>query len=372
MRVTGTAYPWDVVGDDGFVDALRTGGIGELVLAAAYHAVRAATPRHPATVLVEAEHAAFYLPRREGAWAGQRIQPVPPGSWARDDAFLRAADAARAAGMPVAAWVVLTHSRAVGERHPDLAVTSAFGDRYLYALCPANEDVRAYAATVASETIAQSGVERIVLEACGPLGVDHQGTHEKTSGADWSATQRDLLSICFCGACRQGYRAAGEDPDELARRVREAVRTEAARAPEAIGAALWALVLSVRAAARTRMSEQVTAAARAAGAASIASHGSLIEGATGPFAQTLADGVERDVVLLPGGEARATGAEGIAQATADLGCQIGVAENVAAGELDAVRERLRADRGIGAAELSVGHLGLLGRRRLAAVLSAVR
>lgn len=52
VRIAGHAYPWDVLGDSDFAGRVRDLGIGDVTLAAAYHATRAATPLHPTHQLV--------------------------------------------------------------------------------------------------------------------------------------------------------------------------------------------------------------------------------------------------------------------------------------------------------------------------------
>ena len=47
--------------------------------------------------------------------------------------------------MQVNAWMVLLHNTLLGTEHPEAAVANAFGDRYVYALCPSHPDSRAYA-----------------------------------------------------------------------------------------------------------------------------------------------------------------------------------------------------------------------------------
>jgi len=219
MRLTGHAYPWDVLGDPGFVD--RTAGLSTVALAAAYHSVRAATPLHPKHQLVNAAHAALYRPVRESAWAGRRLRPRAPAWMSAPDSFGAAAAVLRDAGLRVSAWVVLTHNTRLGTEFPDVAVVNCFGDSYPYALCPAWSEVRAYAATLAAE--AAAGADEVSLEACGQLGLTHGSHHEKTDGA-WTPTAQRWLSVCCCSACQRGWSGRGLDPPWVLSTLREAVR----------------------------------------------------------------------------------------------------------------------------------------------------
>lgn len=220
MRLTGHAYPWDVLGDPGFVS--RTEGLATVALAAAYHSVRAATPLHPSHQLVEARYAALYRPVRESVWRGRRLRPLAPTWLSTTDSWGEAATVLRSAGLRVSAWVVLTHNTRLGVSFPEVAVVNCFGDRYPYALCPSREEVRSYAATLAAE--AAEGADEVSLEACGQLGLTHFSHHEKTDNA-WTPTAQRWLSVCCCDACQQGWSARGLDPSWVLSTLREAVRT---------------------------------------------------------------------------------------------------------------------------------------------------
>jgi hypothetical protein len=219
-RVVGYAYPWDVIGDPGFVDRALALGISRIALAAAYHTTRAATPLHPRSRLVTARSAALYRPVRPDAWAGRRLVPAAAEWVGDDDPFGHAAADLAAAGIEVAAWIVLTHSSRLGAANPDVAVVNCFGEAYPYALCPQWPEVREYAGTLAAEAVHGVSCSSVVLEACGQLGIVHGGHHEKTEGAYDPETQR-LLSICCCLACQDSWRAEGLDPNRVVAGLRD-------------------------------------------------------------------------------------------------------------------------------------------------------
>ncbi|MEV4396135.1 hypothetical protein [Nonomuraea sp. NPDC049607] len=207
-------YPWDIVGDPSAPARLADLGVDVIALAASYHSTRAATPYHPEHRVLDVPHPAFYLPIRPRAWS--RLVPAAP-TWTPPDAYLQAQTALRKAGLKVHAWTVLTHNSYLGTRFPDLTVRNAFGDPYPYALCPAHEDVLAYCETLVTEILTLAEPDGLILEACGPMGFGHQSVHEKTSGADWTPTDADLLSLCFCTACAPQY------PPGTAARVRTTI-----------------------------------------------------------------------------------------------------------------------------------------------------
>ena len=217
MPVSAYLYPWDVDGDPAAPDRIAGLGVTEVSLAAAYHAVRAVTPFHPGQRVVTRDAAVYYRPDPD-RWRGARLRPADPGDGAAGS-FERAADALRAAGLTVNAWVVVAHNGRLGAAHPECTVRNAYGDRYPWALCIASPDVAGYAATLSAEVAALDGADGIELEACGWYGYDHGSAHDKTGGFPAGASGW-LLDACFCAACTRALQDAGVDPGELARRVR--------------------------------------------------------------------------------------------------------------------------------------------------------
>lgn len=247
---------------------------------------------------MEAAHAACYLPIRPAVWRGRRLNPLAPSWLPGPDSFGHARDQLRQ--LPVHAWTVLTHASALGRLGPDLTVRNAFGETYDYALCPAAEEVAEYAETLVGEVVRHGQVAGVVLEACGPLGVDHLGHHDKTEFARFTLTQRQLLSLCFCLACRGNQRAAGLDSEEVAARVRTACGPEATSPEEALGAELAGTLRSLRTGASTAFRRRTIAAARSAQPGlHVTVHGSPDPWATGPL-PTVADDPQHGADTLVG------------------------------------------------------------------------
>ncbi|MFJ4188369.1 hypothetical protein [Kitasatospora sp. NPDC089509] len=222
VAVGGYLYPWDADGAPACGERLTGLGIRRAAVAAAYHSVRALTPRHPRHKVVTAEHAAVYFRPDPDRWSGTgRLKPVE-APWS-PRSFGRATEALTGAGVEVYAWTVLAHGQRLGARHPDVAVLNAYGDRYPWALCVASPAVRLYCATLAAETAAQPGLAGLELESCGWYGFDHLHAHDKVAGVTLPPSARLLFSLCFCPHCQDGYRAAGVDPRGLRARVRKAL-----------------------------------------------------------------------------------------------------------------------------------------------------
>jgi hypothetical protein len=374
------AYPWDLLDDPAAADAVAALGAERVSLAALYHSTRAFSPRNPRRRFVDAHHAARYWRPAPGVLEGLRLRPEPP-AWADEDAFGAAAARLRARGVAVAAWVVVTHSSLLGRRHPELTLVDAWGDHLAHALCPAQPDVRAYAAALVGDLAGREDVDALELEACGYLGFPHGSHHEKCLVA-LDEVQAFLLSICFCPACAALYAGEGLEPEAVAAAVRgvldgELAGTRAARGPLAdrLGDEVAAGVLAARRRAVTELHGAIAAtlparelpvvvtlgpdelaAGAAIGAASPA--GTLATAAMAPT-YGLAEPAARDVVART--RERATGhlAAGIAGGVPD------------AAEPGALARRVADARTAGADGVLLYHLGLLDARQLAAVAAAL-
>lgn len=367
MTVLGHAYPWDVLGDPGFVRRVRELGLDGVNLAAAYHTTRAGTPWHPDHVVVDARHAAFYRPVRPQAWTG--LRPASPEWLDVRDSFGAAATALAEAGIPVHAWIVLTHNSFLGRAHPGFAVRNCFGDSYPYALCVSHPEVREYAETLVAETVRDLPLAGVCLEACGQLGFDHGGHHEKTDGV-FAPDQRRLLSLCCCPAC-----LGDRDPAELRQAVREGFR-EDFRQVRALRPALAGELLAVRSAATDELRAAVVAAAPGM---RVTLHGDPDPWATGPLPGLTQAAVKAaDAVVVqcwqPGEAAlrRVTRTRELVGAEARVGGFVTVLPPAIPTPDDDLVEHVRALAAAGADELHLYHLGLAGPARFPLLADAVR
>jgi hypothetical protein len=374
-RSVGYAYPWDYIGDPAAASRAATLGLDAVAVAASYHATRAATPLHPGHRIFEAEHGACYAPVREQAWRGHRLIPDLP-AWDPDgDSFGNACRQLTAEGLQVEAWIVLAHNSALGRAHPDLVVRNAFGDVYPYALCPAAQDVQEYCLTLVEEIVRSGPVHGVVLEACGPMGIEHAGKHDKTEFATWDEARRALLSLCFCQACERRYAAAGLDSDRLAELVRAGVDSRTGTIGDCLGG--WAAeVAAIRTGIAGELRASLAASCRSvAPGVRITVHGSSDVWATGSFA-TVQPAVGKDVDAVvascwdpEAGGHRIGGLRALVAPGTDVGAYLRLDRGWPAG--DATDRRLQEYLASGMDELHLYHLGLLDAHGLATMRHVV-
>jgi len=194
------------------VDRLASAGLTSATIAATYHHSRDVFPHGSNRKVQYLEGGVCYFQPQRSRYS--RIQPVVARAIGATEPL-----AELAAQIPTSAWLVVLHNSRLAEAHPDCAPETAFGDRLLNGLCPANPDVRQYAVALASD-VARFNLQAIKLEAVQYLGFDHGGHHER-SFVPLSPNIRFLLGLCFCQHCRAA--AADFDVQGLQRRVRERI-----------------------------------------------------------------------------------------------------------------------------------------------------
>ncbi|MFI9025817.1 hypothetical protein [Streptomyces sp. NPDC053560] len=219
MRAAAFLYPWDVVGDPDAARRIAGLGVAQVTLASAYHSTRALTPRHPRHRVVTARHSAVLYPSAPERWAGRALRPYTQDWLPESDPYAEAARALTDAGLEVHSWVVLAHNSRLGAEHPESVVRNAYGDAYPWAPCIARPEVHEYLVTLAAEAAVRPHTRGTELESCGWYGLAHLHGHDKIGGASLSGAAQYLMSLCFCGECRNGYAALGADPEGLRRAV---------------------------------------------------------------------------------------------------------------------------------------------------------
>ena len=204
-------HPFDLraLRDRGGLARLRDLGFGEVSIATSYHDGRWLTPWNPQRRVRFLEDGCVHF-RPRGDYGELRPRPsseVPPDG---PSPLQQLCEEAASASMLARAWTVFGHNTPFGAAAPHLSVENAHGDRYPYALCPAQPAVRAYHAQLVRDLAAHDGLATIELEALGQMGIQHSSHHDKKS-----FTPKGLLafglSACFCEACLQLHRELGQD-----------------------------------------------------------------------------------------------------------------------------------------------------------------
>jgi hypothetical protein len=210
------AYAWDLA-ERPTAEAtaeIAALGLNTITLAGSYHAGKFLRPRGKSGKVYFPEDGTVYFrhdPKRYGA-----IKPVA-NSLVKDRDFFAELTASKP--LAVNAWMVLLHNTRLGAAHPEATVRNAFGDPYVYSLCPSNPDAREYAVALCKNVTERYAILGISVEAPGFAPYAH-GFHHEFALVKQNRWLEDHLGLCFCDHCIAGARRAGIDADGLRNRIR--------------------------------------------------------------------------------------------------------------------------------------------------------
>lgn len=208
-------YAWDLHEDGtaAVAEGLHERQINAITLAASYHAGKFLRPHGKGGKVYFPEDGTAYFrtdPDRYGM-----IKP-------QENSLLGEADILRECcsleGMQTTAWLVLMHNSRLGQLHVNQCVTNAFGDRYIYNLCPCSPHNREYAVALCRDVTENYDVDGITLETPGFLPYEH-GYHHEFALVKQNPWLNQMLGLCFCSHCCEQASAAGVDMTSLKKRV---------------------------------------------------------------------------------------------------------------------------------------------------------
>ncbi len=210
MSYSVYTYPWNFTADNyrRRLDDIQALGLQGINLAASYHAGKFIHPGGVrGRVYFPEDGVLYFKPRADYG----RIRPVASSLLEDIDIFalLGGVD-----GLPLNAWTVLLHNTRLGLQYPQATVRNAFGDAYVYSLCPAHPEVRAYAVALCQDLAAHYPVNSLLLETPGYMAYHHGYHHEfaQVSPNTWLEAQ---LALCFCEHCLVGADRVGIDGARL-------------------------------------------------------------------------------------------------------------------------------------------------------------
>lgn len=213
------AYAWDLAerGVPATAEDMVACGINTITLASSYHAGKFIRPRGRTGKVFFPEDGTTYFRPDEKAYG--ELKPQASSLVAKQDILHELCDSRAVVSN---AWLVLLHNTRMGEAHPEATVANAFGDRYLYSLCPSSPAVREYAVALCKDVTDHYAVSGISLETPGFLPYEH-GFHHEFALMRQNVWFNNLMGLCFCDYCVAGAEAAGIDATALKAKVREEV-----------------------------------------------------------------------------------------------------------------------------------------------------
>ncbi len=116
--------------------------------------------------------------------------------------------------MDVTAWIVLLHNSRIGTEHRDHCVHNAFGDSYLYSLCPSSPEVRNFAVALCCDVAENYPVAGLTVESPGFPPYQH-GYHHEFALVRLNDWLHNMLGLCFCDHCVAAASEKGIDAKRL-------------------------------------------------------------------------------------------------------------------------------------------------------------
>ncbi len=215
------AYPWDLA-DEGVANVVAEVaalGIDTVTVAGSYHAGKFLRPHGKGGKVYFPDDGTVYFnadPTRYGT-----IKPIASRLVRERDVL---GELTRDTRVGTNVWLVLLHNTRLGEMHPQATVRNAWGDRYVYSLCPSCPGAREYAIALCTDVTRTYPVSGISLETPGFLPYAH-GFHHEFAMVKTNRWLEGRLGLCFCDHCLTGAEAAGIDARRLQARVREDVNS---------------------------------------------------------------------------------------------------------------------------------------------------
>ena len=208
-------YPWDLA-ETGVAEAVvqfRALGLDTVTVAGSYHAGKFLRPHGTMGKVYFPEDGTVYFKPDASRYGA--IKPVPNTMLGAYDIVRELTEQSEIA---TNVWLVLLHNTRLGLAHPDAAVANAFGDRYVYSLCPSAPAARAYAIGLARDVTESYPVSGLSLETPGFMPYAH-GYHHEFALNQPNRWLDSLLGLCFCQHCTAGAQVAGIDAAGLKARV---------------------------------------------------------------------------------------------------------------------------------------------------------
>lgn len=209
------SYSWDLAenGVANSIEEFKSLGINSVTLASSYHAGKFLRPKSKISKVYFPEDGTVYF-KSDASRYGE-IKPISNSIYG-DGKVLH--ELTETKGISVSAWLVLLHNTLLGSKHQDSVVQNAFGDPYIYALCPSAPAARDYAVGLCKDVTQSYKVDGISVESIGFPPYDH-GFHHEMSFVKPNRWLSQGLGLCFCKHCVSGAENLNIDAKALRARV---------------------------------------------------------------------------------------------------------------------------------------------------------
>ncbi|MEG0260130.1 MAG: hypothetical protein RR595_13420 [Lysinibacillus sp.] len=214
-------YPWDIAttGIKQVIEDFKEVGCNTLVVNSSYHQGRFLHPQKQDFHYVNQSAISF----KPNLTRYKRLKPFVHQDMVDQNILAQAREHCEQSGMDFVTWWVGLHNSSLGRQNPDLCIQNIWGNRYTYALCPSQPEVRHYVAALFEDTLDTVKPHRIITESIAFLPMKH-GEHHELILLDLGKSSEWLLSLCFCDACSQNAENEGIDTVKVQQLVQQLVQ----------------------------------------------------------------------------------------------------------------------------------------------------
>jgi hypothetical protein len=165
------------------------------------------------------EAGAHFIPARKH-YVDLRIRPTSAPWMKSRNPLEKIVCQAKRVGLKTRASLSCCRSDVLAAKYPDAVCVNVFGTPSVEQLCPANPDVRGYAAALIEDLSTNYPFETLELSHA-DFGDGRDLRRYLTRGVTLSDMDRALWSWCFCAACRQRAADAGVDVETASAKARD-------------------------------------------------------------------------------------------------------------------------------------------------------
>jgi hypothetical protein len=209
MEFATWAYPWDLrdEGVDAVSSRLREIGITEVNLATNYHAVQAFSPHDTGRKTHFARASSYFFP-------DDRYGDLRPTPYEGMDCDWVESITTKTEDLQLTSWTVGCHNSRLGMAHPELTLTSPYGDNLVFGLCPSNPAVQRYLTSIVGDLASREWFDRIELETFDYFYGTGFGWHHQKIHVELGTLGEFLFGLCFCEHCRKHASTRGVDVEK--------------------------------------------------------------------------------------------------------------------------------------------------------------
>jgi len=226
-------HTWDLAdsGIDAVMGEMADAGLNTMCFAGTYHSGWFIHPQSKTRRTFMTEGSVCYFRPQASLYKSTPLKPLVSAICRKKDWLAEAGKKLDRYGLRLVSWTIGTHNTRLGLAHPLLTQQNVYGDRIPHALCPANENVRAYLTAICRDLATSYPMWAIQLESFGWMSICH-GHHHERDLVGLSPLELELLSLCVCNACTRRATKAGVDVGATAAAVRAVLDDAFREAPD--------------------------------------------------------------------------------------------------------------------------------------------